>query len=125
MGMVSGMIVRTRPEVVAAVTKLLSYKLPSNPNQNALFTEETSVIEQPTGRDRAIIGTVATTPKGGVRSVIWEHADSVWSNAGKPLDKGVVMQLRKQMMTELEAQGIKKTSSSNELGNWMKARVPS
>lgn len=60
---------------------------------------------------------------GSVRPTIWQHADKVWEEAGKPTDKAVVLELRKRMMVELEQQGIKKTSSSNELGNWMKDRI--
>lgn len=58
-----------------------------------------------------------------VRPQIWELADRVWGAAGKPMDKDVVLKLRKEMMVQLEAIGIKKTSSSNELGNWMKERL--
>lgn len=59
-----------------------------------------------------------------VRPVIWAVADEMWQAAGSPTDKAVVLELRKEMMAELEEKkGVKKTSSSNELGNWMKARL--
>lgn len=59
-----------------------------------------------------------------VRPVIWAVADEMWEAAGSPTDKAVVLELRKKMMVELEEKkGVKKTSSSNELGNWMKARL--
>ncbi len=59
-----------------------------------------------------------------VRPQIWSLADSMWEAAGKPTDKAVVLELRKKMMAELEEKhNVKKTSSSNELGNWMKARL--
>lgn len=58
-----------------------------------------------------------------VRPVIWQHADEAWAAAGSPKDTATVLALRKQMMVDLEAKGVKKTSSSNELGNWMKARL--
>lgn len=59
-----------------------------------------------------------------VRPVIWAVADEMWEAAGKPTDKTVVLELRKKMMVELEEKkGVKRTSSSNELGNWMKARL--
>ena len=59
-----------------------------------------------------------------VRPVIWAVADEMWEAAGKPTDKAVVLELRKKMMVELEEKkGVKRTSSSNELGNWMKARL--
>lgn len=59
-----------------------------------------------------------------VRPTIWAVADTIWSDAGKPTDKTVVLNLRKTMMVELEEKhGVKRTSSSNELGNWMKDRL--
>jgi hypothetical protein len=58
-----------------------------------------------------------------VRAVIWAAADKLWEAEGKPMDKAVVLELRKRMMTVLEEEGVKRTSSSNELGNWMKARL--
>ena len=59
-----------------------------------------------------------------VRPVIWSVADEMWAAAGSPTDVPVVLALRKQMMGILEEKhGVKKTSSSNELGNWMKARL--
>ena len=59
-----------------------------------------------------------------VRPIIWAAADRMWEAAGKPMDKAVVLELRKKMMAVLESEsGVKKTSSSNELGNWMKARL--
>lgn len=59
-----------------------------------------------------------------VRPTIWAVADEMWEAAGKPTDKAVVLELRKKMMVELEEKkGVKRTSSSNELGNWMKARL--
>lgn len=59
-----------------------------------------------------------------VRPVIWAVADQLWQEAGSPKDPKVVLELRKKMMATLEAdKGVKKTSSSNELGNWMKDRL--
>jgi len=59
-----------------------------------------------------------------VRPTIWAVADRLWEEAGKPTDKAVVLELRKKMMAVLEAEnGVKRTSSSNELGNWMKERL--
>lgn len=65
----------------------------------------------------------AAAPTGGSRPVIWAHADKVWEAAGKPMDQGVVLKMRKQMMVDLEAEGIKKSTSSTALGDWMKARL--
>lgn len=59
-----------------------------------------------------------------VRPVIWDVADRMWREAGSPKDKAVVLELRKKMMAELEEKhSVKRTSSSNELGNWMKDRL--
>ena len=61
---------------------------------------------------------------GGVRELIWAVADKMWAEAGSPKDAPTVLALRKKMMAVLEADhAVKKTSSSNELGNWMKARI--
>lgn len=65
----------------------------------------------------------AAAPTGGSRPAIWAHADKAWEAAGKPTDPGVVLKLRKQMMIDLESEGIKKTTSSTALGDWMKARL--
>lgn len=62
-------------------------------------------------------------PRGGVRQIIWDKADQMWEAAGKPTVPGIVLKLRKQIMDALETDGVKRTSSSNELGNWQKARV--
>lgn len=59
-----------------------------------------------------------------VRPQIWAVADRMWGEAGKPTDKTVVLELRKKMYDVLEQEhGVKRTSSSNELGNWMKDRL--
>lgn len=59
-----------------------------------------------------------------VRPTIWAVADAMWQAEGSPTDKTVVLELRKKMMVELEEKhGVKRTSSSNELGNWMKERL--
>jgi len=59
-----------------------------------------------------------------VRPVIWSVADAMWAEAGSPSDKAVVLELRKKIMTVLEEKhSVKRTSSSNELGNWMKSRL--
>lgn len=64
-----------------------------------------------------------SAPSGGARPAIWAHADKVWEEAGKPMNAASVLVLRKRMMAELEEQGIKKTTSSTALGDWMKARL--
>lgn len=59
----------------------------------------------------------------GVREKIWAVADRMWEEAGKPTEKSTVLALRKDIMNALEQDGVKRTSSSNELGNWQKARI--
>lgn len=59
----------------------------------------------------------------GVREKIWAVADRMWEEAGKPTEKSTVLALRKDIMSSLEQDGVKRTSSSNELGNWQKARI--
>jgi hypothetical protein len=62
--------------------------------------------------------------QGNVRELIWAVADRIWEKANKPTDVKVVLNLRKEIMVTLESEhAVKKTTSSNELGNWMKARI--
>lgn len=60
---------------------------------------------------------------GSIRPQVWAEADRMWTEAGKPMDKAVVLELRKKIMEVLEGRGIKRTSSSNMLGDWMKDRL--
>lgn len=63
-------------------------------------------------------------PAGSVRPVVWGVADRMWEAAGKPMDKATVLDLRKKMMDVLgDEHGIKRTSSSTALGEWMKERL--
>jgi hypothetical protein len=66
---------------------------------------------------------VARATAGSIRPKIWAKADEMWAAAGKPTEKTAVLALRKDIMTELEKDGVKRTSSSNELGNWQKDRL--
>jgi hypothetical protein len=60
----------------------------------------------------------------GVRELVWGVADKLWQAAGSPKEMGTVLKLRKEMMSTLEAEhGVKRTTSSNELGAWQKARI--
>lgn len=69
------------------------------------------------------IPAAGATPRGAGREKIWEAADRMWEAAGKPMKIQTVLDLRKRIMDELEKDGIKRTSASSELGNWMKSRV--
>ena len=75
---------------------------------------------RPAAASRAATGAPRAS---GVREKIWAVADRMWEEAGKPTDKSKVLALRKQIMDTLEQDGVKRTSSSNELGNWQKARI--
>lgn len=65
----------------------------------------------------------SAAPRGAGRERIWACADAIWETAGKPLAIPKVLELRKQMMIELEKEGFKRNSVSCELGNWQKSRV--
>ena len=75
---------------------------------------------QKTPRQRA-----APQPRtlSGSRVIIFAEADRMWEAAGKPMHTSVVLELRKKMMSELEKQGIKKSTSSGALGEWMNQRL--
>jgi hypothetical protein len=61
---------------------------------------------------------------GGTRETIFRVADEMWAAAGSPTSLPAVLTLRKQIMTELEANHeIKKTTSSTALGDWQKQRL--
>lgn len=85
------------------------------------------VAATPTPASPESAPTPASAPRqrsSSVRPAIWQVADDMWKAAGSPKDKNVVLELRKKMMVELdEKHGIKKNTSSNELGNWMKDRL--
>lgn len=60
----------------------------------------------------------------GSRSIIFEVADKIWEEAGKPNDLSTVLTLRREMMKVLESEhGVKKTTSSTALGTWQKQRI--
>lgn len=62
--------------------------------------------------------------RGAVRETIWAVADKMWEEAGKPTEKSSILSLRKEIMGVLESDhGVKRTTSSNELGNWQKNRA--
>jgi hypothetical protein len=62
--------------------------------------------------------------QSGVREVVFKVADALWEAAGKPTDLKAVLELRKQMMTKLEAEHqVKRTTSSTTLGAWQKERL--
>lgn len=78
------------------------------------------VARQPAGTPRP----AGAEPTGGVAGEIWMVADKMWKEAGSPKDTKVVLKLRMTMMEVLETQhDIKRTTASNTLGQWMKARL--
>lgn len=63
--------------------------------------------------------------RGTAKAIIWDIADQMWEAAGKPNEKGAVLELRKRIMDRLETEeAIKRASASSELGNWHKIRAP-
>lgn len=68
----------------------------------------------------------AIKPKRGTaKDTVWKVADELWEKEGKPASKNEVLAIRKRVMDSLEREwGIKRTSSSSELGNWHKTRAP-
>jgi hypothetical protein len=87
---------------------------------------------KPPGNDqpaanRKVLSKQSNGPKRGTaRAVIWQVADTMWEENGKPTDKKEVLNLRKQIMDRLETEeNIKRASASSELGQWQKTRAPS
>ncbi len=107
-------------EVIAAAVRLR----PAQPRATAASTPAAASTGSRAARPAAAPRTPTAPRQGGVREKIWARADSMWEEAGKPTDKSTVLALRKRMMDALEEEGVKRTSSSNELGNWQKARIP-
>lgn len=69
---------------------------------------------------------VVVTPaahRGSVAATIFAIADRMWADAGKPTELRTLLNLRKQMMNAMEAQGIKRTTASTTLGQWQKAII--
>lgn len=79
-----------------------------------------SPIEKPWAKPEKVI-----KPKTGTtKQLIWEVANAEWIKASKPITISEILKLRKLIMQILENDyQIKKTSSSNELGNWQKATI--
>ena len=116
LGQVAGTIISDANSVRAAIIKLLKYKLdnvPSNSEMLPLFVPnpEKPVVDQ-------------QAPKGQTSNLIWDVADEIWINAGRPTELNLVLSLRKKIMQDLETlHGVKKNTASNELGKWQKARI--
>ena len=65
-----------------------------------------------------------TGPKGGIRSLVWSVADSMWGALGNPHELQEILKLRKQIMGELErVHNVKRSTSSTSLGEWQKVRL--
>lgn len=62
----------------------------------------------------------STAPAGKVSAVIWDVAERIWISKGSPKEIKDIMLVRKEAMDELEKNGIKRTTASNELGNWQR-----
>lgn len=65
-----------------------------------------------------------TVRTGGSKDTIFKVADAMWEEAGKPTEQTIVLGLRRKIMQVLESEySIKKSTSSNTLGLWQKARL--
>lgn len=62
--------------------------------------------------------------QSGVRDVVFAKADEMWAAIGSPTEKSVILKLRKQIMDELEKEGVKRTTCSSTLGAWHIERAP-
>lgn len=71
---------------------------------------------------RAARDNPATPRTSGTRDTIFAVADEMWKDAGEPRDKSEILKLRKEMMNRLENEGVKRNTSSNTLGAWVKER---
>lgn len=128
-GNITGPISDYRDSLISYLYYLLTSGKAHTKHTVTLFNEETGPTQAGTGRDRQAANTVApaktpSAPRSGNRITIFEVADRMWNEAGSPKDTSVVLQLRKTIMAELEANhGIKKTTSSTALGEWQKLRL--
>lgn len=59
----------------------------------------------------------------GTRERVWEVADKMWEEAGKPTSSIELLSLRKRIMNFLDSEGVNRNSSSNMLGQWQKTKV--
>jgi hypothetical protein len=60
----------------------------------------------------------------GAASTVFGVADEMWEKAGKPMTIEGMLQLRKEIMTHMEAEyGVKRTTSSSALCNWQKMKL--
>lgn len=128
-GNIQGPISDYRDSIISYLYYLLASGKALTKHTVTLFNEETEPVQAGTGCDRPVANTVAPTrmpsaPRSGNRVTIFEVADRMWNEAGSPKEAHVVLQLRKTIMAELEANhGIKKTTSSTALGEWQKLRL--
>lgn len=128
-GNITGPISDYRDSLISYLYYLLTSGKAHTKHTVTLFNEETEPVQADTGRDRPVANTVApaktpSVPRSGNRVTIFEVADRMWNEAGSPKESHVVLQLRKTIMVELEANhGIKKTTSSTALGEWQKVRL--
>jgi len=61
--------------------------------------------------------------RGTVKQQIRATANRMWTVCGQPRTAKELLKLRKEIMNELEAEGVKRTSASTELGNWQKTVI--
>lgn len=122
------------PMVQHNLFELEPLRFPKAPNENEIGNTPPPV------RPSAPIHRAATTPapgpsagrvaapsaprQPGVAGVVWAVADKHWESAGKPTDTKILLALRRKIMDDLEHDhSVKRVTSSNELGKWMKTKI--
>lgn len=122
---------------VALTTPIPAYTTQPSPNEPAIASGQLVVtppqpIQAPYAPTREVAnatprvstGEAPTARASGAKEQIYEVADAMWADAGKPTDKPTVLKLRKSIMDALEQVGVKRNTSSNTLGKWHMERAP-
>lgn len=113
--MLCGLILNLKAELLDETDTVSLYaklkREPSMPVASIPIAEKDPV-------NRCTIGT--RTKNSGQREVIFAAANAKWNEMGNPTDMGVIRKMRIDLMNELEAQGVKRTTASTTLGAWQK-----
>lgn len=109
-----------RDDKQRSATQGAATRLQTLPAATTPATAGPTLARQKTGVARV----AGAEPTGGVAGQVWIVADKMWKAAGSQKDVKAVLTLRMTMMKVLEEEhDIKRTTSSNTLGQWMKARL--
>lgn len=122
------------PAIQHELFKLEGIKLPKASNEPEIVVTAAQVpptapirVPRPTlpaTPGAAVVGAHSAPRMANVAGVIWAVADEMWGAAGSPTDIKILLSLRRTMMDVLEEKhSIKRVTSSNELGRWMKTKL--